>query len=359
MQPTESSPQWRRITVRADDIAVDLSVPHDMRTRELITALADLTALHHVGRSGVCQLACPQTGLLDPSTTLDQNGIRDGTVLVLTSAPVPAVHVRALDDAEAVLTESESGELDPDRYRGIGPVVAAVGVGGTAWLSVPGTGAPGLLLGGAATAAVAAVSARAIPDQAAVLWSLGVAGAVAATAALPATVFGHSLPSAAVVLTVLALGLLAGAGRLAVVLASTAAARVAAAQVLTTGAALAAAAGPLVCGPGAPLLTALTAVILLARAVALPRGHTGVVLALTGLLCGAVAFTFLAHTGAVAPGWLATVGGMGSAATGWCALRPDLVARLAAVAGTAEKAALLAAVPAAGWALGLFGGPPW
>lgn len=95
-----SDPSVRRVAVHADNASVDLALPATVPVAELIPSIVDTLggatpgARYHLARLGA--------SALPGSTTLAQNGIRDGAALVLTRhRPAPPV-VRYDDEADAV-----------------------------------------------------------------------------------------------------------------------------------------------------------------------------------------------------------------------------------------------------------------
>ncbi|OMC09312.1 type VII secretion integral membrane protein EccD [Mycobacterium sp. SP-6446] len=99
-----SDPGLRRVSVHAGNALVDLSLPAALPVATLIPSILDSLAALDID----CQpgeryhLSLPGSSALDASTTLAQNGIRDGTVMVLSQAR-PSLPVARCDDvAEAV-----------------------------------------------------------------------------------------------------------------------------------------------------------------------------------------------------------------------------------------------------------------
>ncbi|GFG73055.1 type VII secretion integral membrane protein EccD [Mycobacterium botniense] len=109
----ESDPGVRRVCIHAGVDRVDLAVPAAMPVATLIPAVVDiLAAADHRSPNPPAapaatryQLARPGVAPLDPSTTLAQNDIRDGTLLVLTCSSTEPTPAPAVDDtAEAMST---------------------------------------------------------------------------------------------------------------------------------------------------------------------------------------------------------------------------------------------------------------
>lgn len=114
-------PGLRRVAVHAQGASVDLHLPAAVPVAELIPSIVDTMggptpgARYHLARLG--------GSALSNSTTLAQNGIGDGAVLVLTrNTPAPAV-VRYDDEAEAV--SAALGRATRSRNR----VIAALAAG--------------------------------------------------------------------------------------------------------------------------------------------------------------------------------------------------------------------------------------
>jgi type VII secretion integral membrane protein EccD len=107
---SESDRSLRRVSVHADAVGVDLALPAAVPVAALIPAIVDILAADDGGRAVASadlvatayQLSPLGAPALDASTTLAQNGIRDGTILVLTRSatelPAPCFD----DAAEAV-----------------------------------------------------------------------------------------------------------------------------------------------------------------------------------------------------------------------------------------------------------------
>lgn len=200
------SPDLCRITVHADAVHVDLALPATVPVAALIPPIVDLVADRNIsfpkplvdsagGQYRLCHLgACA----LDPSTTLSQNDIRDGSELVLTRSEPEPPEMRFDDVAEAVLTTLETAI--PRRTRRAAQLTAAISTG---WLASVG----GLLL---------VQSAFTAPDTR----HLGVAACLtAAVLGIVATAKAHRIyPDTATGLTpgLLAAGFAAATGLVAV-----------------------------------------------------------------------------------------------------------------------------------------------
>lgn len=128
----------RRLSVYADGRNVDLALPAAMPLAALIPAILDIlateTGLSTADLTPVAyQLSCPGAAALDPSTTLAQNAIQDGTVLVLTrsSTELPAPYID--DAAEAVSTK-----LDATARPWTRRAARLTGAAAAAWLACVG-----------------------------------------------------------------------------------------------------------------------------------------------------------------------------------------------------------------------------
>jgi ESX secretion system protein EccD len=102
-----SDPGLRRVSVHAGTAVVDLSLPAGVPVAALIPPIVEIldgrdtdSATGLVGRR--YHLSLPGASVLDASTTLAQNGIRDGAVMVLSQARTPPPVPRYDDVAEAV-----------------------------------------------------------------------------------------------------------------------------------------------------------------------------------------------------------------------------------------------------------------
>ena len=108
-----SDPGLRRVSVHAGTAVVDLSLPAGVPVAVLIPSITDILERRGVARSDDpgarrYRLSRPGSSALATSTTLAQNGIRDGAVLVLTRSPTPPPAPRYDDVAEAVSATLEA-----------------------------------------------------------------------------------------------------------------------------------------------------------------------------------------------------------------------------------------------------------
>jgi len=102
-----SDPGLRRVSVHAGTAVVDLALPAGIPVATLIPSIVDVLDGRGAGGPGDLearryQLSRPGASALDTSTTLAQNGIRDGAVLALTQSFSPLPAPRYDDVAEAV-----------------------------------------------------------------------------------------------------------------------------------------------------------------------------------------------------------------------------------------------------------------
>ncbi len=105
-QPAAAGGGLRRVTVYADSAHVDFVLPAELPIESLIPAIVDILA----ARCGLgtqpmntrYQLSLLGDVALEPSKTMAQNGIRDGTTLLLTSSSTELTAPRFDDTAEGV-----------------------------------------------------------------------------------------------------------------------------------------------------------------------------------------------------------------------------------------------------------------
>ncbi|MBW0012920.1 MAG: type VII secretion integral membrane protein EccD [Mycobacterium sp.] len=112
----------RRVSVHAGAAVVDLALPATTPVGTLIPSIVDILRGHGVGDfDGVeprrYRLAAPGASALDASTTLAQNGIRDGAILALTQCPPPPPAVRYDDVAEAVAATLKQTARPVNRFQ--------------------------------------------------------------------------------------------------------------------------------------------------------------------------------------------------------------------------------------------------
>jgi type VII secretion integral membrane protein EccD len=134
-----SDPGFRRVSVHAGTSVVDLALPALVPIATLIPAIIDILDDCRADRSGDpvatrYQLSRLGTSALHASTTLAQNGIRDGAVLILSQSRTELPTPRCDDVAEAV-TATLDAEARPWTRRATrltGAVAASclTGIGG-------------------------------------------------------------------------------------------------------------------------------------------------------------------------------------------------------------------------------------
>lgn len=148
-------PELRRVSVHAGSASVDLTLPAAVPVAELIPPIVDvLGGVKPGARYHLARLGCAP---LPNSTTLRQNGVRDGTALVLSRQPPAPPAVRHDDEAQAV---SAALVRSPRPWHGMTAGLAAAcfaGVG--ALVLVRWAGGAGHADIAAAAAGVAAVTA--------------------------------------------------------------------------------------------------------------------------------------------------------------------------------------------------------
>jgi type VII secretion integral membrane protein EccD len=98
--------ELRRVSVYSKSVRVDLALPAAVPVESLISPIVDILAADdgHRGESMAAhyQLSLPGHVALDPSKTLAQSGIRDGTALILTRSSTELAAPCFDDAAEAV-----------------------------------------------------------------------------------------------------------------------------------------------------------------------------------------------------------------------------------------------------------------
>ncbi|QLL08398.1 type VII secretion integral membrane protein EccD [Mycobacterium vicinigordonae] len=265
-----------RVTVHCRGTNTDLSLPATMPVAELIPSILDLLGGAEQARHRLSRVGC---AALPSSTTLAQNGIRDGTVLVLTQQDAQPPASRHDDAAQVVAASlapattslpirSTPGALAAVAFAATGALViarnafivrtqpaptvlAAVAVAAAALtastlshnafrgptarltlaivavtfaavaglLAVPGVPhAPHVLLAATATAAAAVLAIRVAHCGAITLTALALAATVIAVAALAAALTGARLYVVGSMTTLACLGLIEVAPRTAMLL---------------------------------------------------------------------------------------------------------------------------------------------
>ncbi len=107
----------RRVSLYADTLHVDLVLPAAVPVAALLPSVRDVLS-HYAGFSSEARiphhyrLSCPGMAALDPSTTLIDNNIRDGAVLVLTRSR-PEVPAPVVDDAAEAVSATLAAAARP------------------------------------------------------------------------------------------------------------------------------------------------------------------------------------------------------------------------------------------------------
>lgn len=216
----------RRVAVHTDSAHADLVLPAGVPVSTLIAAVVDLLPPGIGPESSRPYRLCePGRAALDGAQTLAQQGIRDGSALVLTRAACPAPRVRFDDSAEqvAATVRTMTRPWNPAARR-FTAALAASGLAGVAgFVAVPGgPGAPNALLAVATAGAVALV---AVPPSGCsgpvrtTLCCLAGLAVLAAVAGMAVAVTGISLPGVGAVAAAGGVGLIRIAGRIASLLA--------------------------------------------------------------------------------------------------------------------------------------------
>lgn len=105
-----------RVRVHWGTAVADLALPAGVPVAVLIPSLIDALGVSHADQEAVrYRVSIPGASALDPSTTLAQNRIGDGAVLVLSTPPVPLPAPRYVDIAREVAATLEGR---PARLRG-------------------------------------------------------------------------------------------------------------------------------------------------------------------------------------------------------------------------------------------------
>lgn len=211
-------PGVTRVVVYTGGDGIDLTLPGDVPVAVLLPALHDLLSEVglHPSRGGA--LAPIGHGPLDSSKTLQQNGVRDGSVLMLRTAGVAQRAPAVIDPAVAVAAAAgQSHPAGPLAIRRAGMVVATVMAALTGVLVVPGgPGLPDVLLASAAAAVTAVVSVRVVGDPAGAGSATAWVAALCSVVALVGTLGGLSVATSGVALVVVSLAVLTCAARLVV-----------------------------------------------------------------------------------------------------------------------------------------------
>ncbi|UVO13277.1 hypothetical protein NM962_03795 [Mycobacterium sp. SVM_VP21] len=212
----------RRVAVHADYAHADLTLPSGVPVATLISALVELMPHRNSPESlRPYRLSEPGRAALDGTRSLSQQGIRDGSTLVLTHAECPAPQVSFDDPAERVAAAVRTIERpwNPAARR-LGAALSASGLAGVAgFVAIPGgPGAPNALLAVAATGAVALMTvppsgcSGPVRTTLCCLAGLAVLGAIAGMAF---AVNGIALPRVGAAAVVAGVGMIRVAGRVA------------------------------------------------------------------------------------------------------------------------------------------------
>ncbi|OBF80493.1 type VII secretion integral membrane protein EccD [Mycobacterium sp. 852002-51163_SCH5372311] len=129
-----SDPGLRRVCVHAGESAVDLALPAAVPVATLIPSIIDIldsrSANHFpTGTAARYQLCRPGSSAFPMSTTLAQNGIRDGAVLVLYPAAVDIPAPVCDDSAESVSEALEAADPAWNRQAAAAAAGCITGVG--------------------------------------------------------------------------------------------------------------------------------------------------------------------------------------------------------------------------------------
>lgn len=211
-----------RVAVHADTAHADLTLPSGVPVATLIASVLDLIP-HRTNPHSLrpYHLSEPGRAALDGGKTLSQQGIRDGSTLVLTHAECPAPQVMFDDPAEqaAATVRTIERPWSPVACR-LSAALTASGLAGVAgFVAIPGgPGAPNALL---AVAAAGAITLMTVPPSGCggtvrttlcCLAGLAVLGAVAGMAI---AVTGIAPPRVGAVAVAAGVGLVRTAGRVA------------------------------------------------------------------------------------------------------------------------------------------------
>ncbi len=212
----------RRVAVHADNAHADLTLPSGVPVATLIPAVVELMP-HRASPDSLhpYRLSEPGRAALDGTKTLSQQGIRDGSTLVLTRAECPAPQVSFDDPVEQVAATVRTIEhpWNPAARR-LGAALTASGLAGVAgFVAIPGgPGAPNALLAVAATGAVALMT---VPPSSCnglvrtTLCCLAGLAVLVAVAGMAVAVTGIDLPRVGAAAVVAGVGMIRVAGRVA------------------------------------------------------------------------------------------------------------------------------------------------
>ncbi len=211
-----------RVAVHADTAHADLTLPSGVPVATLIASILDLMP-YRASPDALrpYHLSEPGKAALDGGKTLSQQGIRDGSTLVLTHAACPAPQVLFDDPTDQVAAAVRTTERTwSPAARRLSAALTASGLAGVAgFVAIPGgPGAPNALL---AVAAAGAVALMTVPPSGCggpvrttlcCLAGLAVLGAVAGMAL---AVTGIAPPRVGAVAVAAGVGMIRIAGRVA------------------------------------------------------------------------------------------------------------------------------------------------
>lgn len=234
-----------RVAVHADAAHADLALPSEVPVAALIASVLDLIP-HPMSPDSLrpYRLSEPGRAALDSGKTLSQQGIRDGSTLVLIRSECPAPQVMFDDPAERVAAAVRTIECPwSPAARRLSAALTASGLAGVAgFVAIPGgPGAPNALL---AVVAAGAVALMTVPPCGCaglvrtVLCCLAGLAVLAAVAGMAVAVTGIAPVRVGAVAVVAGVGMIRVAGRVAAVvtgLSRREAPRVTTAHALLTG----------------------------------------------------------------------------------------------------------------------------
>jgi type VII secretion integral membrane protein EccD len=151
-----------RIAVQHGPRTVDLTLPSEAPVGLLLPSIVDLVDRGAVAEGRQWRLARVGQGRLDEATSLRDNAVRDGELLLLTTAAIPAPVSVPGDPWHAMLDAADAGST-PTRVTATTACLCAAVLGATAlvWAGVV-THAVGHLVTAGAIAAAAAIGAVAV-----------------------------------------------------------------------------------------------------------------------------------------------------------------------------------------------------
>ncbi len=221
----DEGPATRRVAIHTADGQVDVALPATVPVGLLLPPLCDLvdaTLGREPGSAPLPRYLSPiGRPPLDGSKTLPENGIDEGDLLLLVTAPARNTTPPPVDTATCVATviAASTRPWTPGRSRATA-MLAAVALSGLAgFLAVPGPpGAWHLLLAASGAGATAAVAGRVAVVCRTVFAALAVGCALVAVSALCGSAFGDDPRAAGLVLATGSIGVLVSAGRLTLML---------------------------------------------------------------------------------------------------------------------------------------------